>query len=176
MVRLVDSTVVTVRTLLTPFDIPNILSLLRRKAGFDEIMTDSIITPWTVTSELLQQALFHNQHAHVVVAEQGGKTMVGFALYYYRFSSFSGFPILWLEDLFVDESHREQGVGRTIMNHLYTVAKSEKCSHIGWTASPKNERGIAFYQSLGAYSVEGSLANRSQVTFRWDVSLEGKRI
>jgi ribosomal protein S18 acetylase RimI-like enzyme len=171
MVRLIDSSIVTLRTLLTPSDIPTILCLLRRKADFDQTMADSI-TPWTVTSESLERAILHNQHARVVVAEQGGKIIVGFALYYFRFSSFSGFPILWLEDLFVDKSYRRQGTGRTIMNYLNTVAKSEKCSHISWNVSAKNERGIAFYQSLGARCVRGSLGNGSQLTFQWDVSRE----
>jgi GNAT superfamily N-acetyltransferase len=125
--------------------------LIYKKADFDRTMTDSIAA-LTMTEEKLEAALLKDNLAHVILAEQHG-TAVGMALYYFRFSSFAGQPSLWLEDLFLEQEFRGQGVGRKLMEQLATVAVTRHCTHMGWTASTRNERGLAFYHTLGAQTV-----------------------
>jgi GNAT superfamily N-acetyltransferase len=79
---------------------------------------------------------------------------VGFALYYFRYSSFAGQPSLWLDDLYVDEESRSQGAGAELMRALARTAKDTRCTHIGWTANARNTRGLKFYERLGATITE----------------------
>jgi len=75
---------------------------------------------------------------------------IGFAIYYFRYSSFEGKPILWLEDLLIQKSFRGNKIGENFMNKLYQIANSHNCSHMAWTASKYNIHGIRFYERLGA--------------------------
>lgn len=165
MIKLLDERTVIPRSELSKNDIPTIVSLIHKKADFDRTMADSITT-LTVTDEKLEVALFRDKRAHAILAEQQGNA-VGMALYYFRFSSFAGQPSLWLEDLFVEDDHRSQGVGRMLMEHLAVVATTHNCTHIGWTASERNARGLAFYQRLGATIVH---KNGTTCTLKWIIN------
>jgi len=121
-----------------------------------------------VTEEKLEAALLRDKRAHVVLAEQQG-TAIGMALYYFRFSSFAGQPSLWLEDLFVEHEWRSQGVGLMLMEHLAVVAMTHNCTHIGWTASERNVRGLAFYERLGATIVDQT---GTTCTLKWVIDNE----
>jgi GNAT superfamily N-acetyltransferase len=75
---------------------------------------------------------------------------VGFALYYFRYSSFRGRPSVWLDDLYVHPHARRQGAGRLLMDRLAAVATAADCTHIAWVASASNAVGMSFYRRLGA--------------------------
>ena len=79
---------------------------------------------------------------------------IGFALYYFRYSSFKGLPSIWLDDLYVDESFRSRQVGVALMNYLAQIAKNNCCTHLAWTADKRNTRTVSFYHRLGAEIVE----------------------
>lgn len=85
---------------------------------------------------------------------------MGFALYAFRFHSYEGRPSLWLEDLFVDEKMRGQGVADAIMAHLVKIASERHCSHIGWHADARNIIGLKFYRRLGAEITDNFGNNR----------------
>jgi GNAT superfamily N-acetyltransferase len=75
---------------------------------------------------------------------------VGFALYYFRYSSFRGRPSLWLDDLYVYPSARRQRAGHLLMSQLAAIAVAADCTHIAWVASASNAIGMGFYCRLGA--------------------------
>ena len=78
-------------------------------------------------------------------------------------SSFAGRPSLWLDDLYVDAEVRSLGIGARLLARLGEIAAAHGCTHLGWTASVGNPRGIAFYERAGATIVDrGEL----RVTFR----------
>ncbi|KAI2492999.1 hypothetical protein MHU86_21530 [Fragilaria crotonensis] len=170
MVKIFDQGTVVLRSVIHKDDIPSILSLIQKKAEFDMTMADSI-TPLTVTEEKLEDALLQKpQHAHVILAERATGGPIGMALYYYRFSSFSGQPHLWLEDLFVKEDCRSQGVGRMLFHRIAEIAKAPSntncCTHVGWVASARNTRGLLFYEKMGAQIVE---QHGNRYTFQWQM-------
>jgi len=79
---------------------------------------------------------------------------VGFALYYFRYSSFRGRPSMWLDDLYVYPPARRQGAGRLLMRRLPELATVADCTHIAWVASASNSIGMDFYRRLGASVVQ----------------------
>lgn len=83
------------------------------------------------------------------------KVIVGFALYFFTFSTFLAKPSLFLEDLFVLPQHRLNGAGKELFKKLVSIAKEKGCGRIEWCVLDWNESAIRFYHSLGAKPVNG---------------------
>ena len=92
--------------------------------------------------------------AFALIAEWNGAPC-GFALYFYSFSTFRGRHGIYLEDLFVRESHRGKGIGKALLGHLAALAQKEDCARLEWQVLDWNAPSIAFYESLGARPIEG---------------------
>lgn len=78
---------------------------------------------------------------------------VAFALYFFSFSSFSGLPNLYLEDIFVRPAARGAGVGRQLFAFLARRARERGCGRMEWSVLNWNAPAIAFYEKLGAQPV-----------------------
>ncbi|MCB0314140.1 MAG: GNAT family N-acetyltransferase, partial [Calditrichaeota bacterium] len=85
-----------------------------------------------------------------LIAETGEGKAVGFALYFFTFSTFVGKPTLKLEDLFVLPAYRGQGLGRRLLAELAVIARERDCGRMEWDVLDWNEPAIRFYQSLNA--------------------------
>lgn len=81
-------------------------------------------------------------------AEMNGE-IVGYALYYYGFSANRGFPILYLEDLYVKQEYRGQGIGNSFLKKLAKYAKQQECCRLEWHVFKWNDAAIEFYEKLG---------------------------
>lgn len=92
--------------------------------------------------------------AEVLIAEVDDDP-VGFALFYYNFSTFEGRPGLYLEDLFVRPQARGLGLGKGLLVRLAELAVERGCSRLQWSVLDWNQSAIAFYERLGAKPVEG---------------------
>ena len=75
---------------------------------------------------------------------------MGFALYFYNFSTFVGKPGLYLEDLFVRPAHRGLGLGKLLLQYLANLAREEDCGRMEWFCLDWNAPSIAFYKKMGA--------------------------
>lgn len=82
------------------------------------------------------------------VAEENG-TVVGTAIYYYRYSTWKG-KALYLEDLVVSARHRGKGYGKALLDAIVRKAKEDNCKQVRWQVLDWNEPAIKFYQSIGA--------------------------
>ncbi|KAH7104105.1 acyl-CoA N-acyltransferase [Auriculariales sp. MPI-PUGE-AT-0066] len=108
------------------------------------------------TPELLHHNLFEKQYAQVLLAfkgtvEQPGEA-VGLALYFYNFSTWTGKPGIYLEDLFVDEAARGWGIGKALFAELGKDAEANDCQRIDWSVLKWNKPSIEFYEKvLGAF-------------------------
>jgi GNAT superfamily N-acetyltransferase len=126
-------------------DVPLILRFIRKLSVFDGA-PDAV----EATEERLEQTLFGNPPlAHVVLAELDGKA-VGFASYFFTFSTFLARPGIWLDDLYVDADMRSKGIGRALLTHLARLARSKGCGRVEWIAAVSNHRGLVFYRRSGA--------------------------
>lgn len=126
-------------------ELPELLALLRAKAEFDGDAGSLVANIHT-----LREALFaHKPAARALVAISEG-AIVGMATFYGTFSSFIAKPCLWLDDLFVLESHRSKGVGRALVRHLCQLAHEQGCGRVDWVVASNNVDGKGFYSRLGA--------------------------
>ena len=102
---------------------------------------------------------------HCVVA-QLHESIVGFALYFFNYSTWRGQRGIYLEDLFVQEAHRKKGIAFSLMQFLAKTAKEEDCGRIDWSVLKWNQLAIDFYKGLGSYEMSEWVGYR----------LEGKEI
>ncbi|MCF0147627.1 MAG: GNAT family N-acetyltransferase [Clostridium sp.] len=121
-----------------------ILSLIKEIAEYEK-MSDQVVA----TEESLRESIFKNKRAEAVIIEQDGKA-VGYALYFYNFSTFIGKSGLYLEDIFIKKEVRGKGIGKEVFKFLVKKAKEEGCKRMEWSCLNWNEPSIKFYKSLGA--------------------------
>jgi GNAT superfamily N-acetyltransferase len=111
-----------------------------------ENLTDQVIG----SEATLRSHLFSDRpYAEALLAEIN-HTAVGFALFFYNYSTFLTKPGIYLEDLFVLPDYRSQGVGKALLIHLAQRAIAEECGRLEWSVLDWNEPAIGFYQKMGA--------------------------
>jgi GNAT superfamily N-acetyltransferase len=133
----------------TSSDAAEVLAFVRAKAEFDRGL-GAFTGDLGTTEDLIRRHLFGPRpFAFALLGGEPGQA-VGFALYYFRYSSFQGRPSMWLDDLFVYMPARRQGAGRLLMRRLAEQAALAECTHIAWVASASNTVGMNFYQKIGA--------------------------
>lgn len=89
-----------------------------------------------------------------VICEVAGEP-VGFAVYFYNYSTWLGRNGMYLEDLYVSPAYRKVGAGKALLKHLAGIAVSKGCGRFEWSVLDWNEPAIGFYQSLGAKPMDG---------------------
>ena len=73
-----------------------------------------------------------------------------FAVWYQTFSTWTGRPGLYVEDVFVLPRYRRRGIGRVIFSYLANLSVSRGYGRMEWSVLDWNEPAIGFYQGLGA--------------------------
>jgi GNAT superfamily N-acetyltransferase len=126
-------------------DVPIILQLIRDLATYERA-PDEV----TATEEQLVDALFGERPAAEVLLAFEKDSAVGFAVYFYNFSTWLGRPGLYLEDLFVKPKNRGKGYGRALLIELAKIARDRGCGRMEWAVLDWNEPAIKFYRALGA--------------------------
>jgi len=133
----------------TPDDIPTILRLVRALAEFEKLLHEV-----DATEAHFHAALFGDRpRAHAILAELDGAE-VGFGLWFYNFSTFSGRPGLYIEDVYVEPDHRGRGIGRMIFRELARRALAAGCARMQWSVLDWNKSAIDFYRSIGATAMD----------------------
>ena len=90
-----------------------------------------------------QQARFETLFAEVT------GVVVGFALFFHNYSTWRGKAGIYLEDLFVPESHRGHGIGKLLLATLARIAVERDCPRLEWQVLDWNQPSIDFYEALG---------------------------
>lgn len=128
-----------------PRDVPDVLRLVRALAEYER-EPDAVET----TEEDLHRWVFGDDPvASVLVAESGGE-VVGMALWFRTFSTWTGTPGLYLEDLFVDPAARGSGLGKALLTALARIAVHRGYRRVEWAVLDWNTPSIEFYEALGA--------------------------
>lgn len=103
----------------------------------------------TVTLQHFEESGFGpNPIWWAIVAETEGK-IVGFALYYIRYSTWKG-QRMYLEDIIVTEEYRGRGIGKLMLDELIVIAKDKGFSGMLWQVLDWNEPAINFYKKYKA--------------------------
>lgn len=93
--------------------------------------------------------VFKRRRVRLFVASKEGE-LVGYALYFFSYSSFLAKPTLYLEDLFVLKEHRGSGIGLALFLKCVEEAESSGCGRMEWSVLTWNRGAIEFYEKLGA--------------------------
>ena len=125
-------------------DVPLLLDFIRGIARYAKMEDKVIASP-----EVLERELFDEHRAEAVFALVDGRE-VGFALYFYNFSTFIGHSGLYLEDLFVWPEYRGKGYGKALLLHLVKTAWEHQCGRMEWMSLDWNKPSNDFYLSLAA--------------------------
>jgi len=126
-------------------DVPVILELIRDLATYERA-PDEVVA----TKEQLIEVLFGDRPVAEVLLAFEEKSPVGFAVYFYNFSTWLSRPGLYLEDLFVKPEKRGKGYGRALLVELAKIARDRGCGRMEWAVLNWNEPAIKFYRALGA--------------------------
>jgi len=92
--------------------------------------------------------------------EDQSKSIVGFALYYIRYSTWKG-QRMYLEDIIVTESMRGNGIGKLLFDQLIEVCKTQNFKGMTWQVLDWNEPAINFYKKYEGVHFDGSWLNGS---------------
>ena len=129
----------------TPDDIETLLSLIAELAAYERLSREAVAT----RADLHDSLFGSTPRAHALLAESGGAA-VGMAVFFFSFSTFTGRPSLYLEDVFVRPAHRGQGIGRAFFGLLARRAVAERCGRMEWSVLDWNQPALDFYRALGA--------------------------
>jgi GNAT superfamily N-acetyltransferase len=132
-----------------PGDVPAISALIRELAAYERASEQAVGTEDDLTAALFgpHPAVF----AHV--ADSGGQ-IVGFALWFLNFSTWTGRHGIYLEDLYVTPAMRGSGLGRALLAELAAVCVQRGYARIEWWVLDWNEPAIGFYRTLGAAAMD----------------------
>jgi GNAT superfamily N-acetyltransferase len=133
-----------------PADAPLVFSLVRELAEYERL-SHAV----DATQEMIAEALFGPKpRVFCDIADHAGQG-VGFALWFYTFSTFRGRHGIYLEDLFVRPEHRGKGLGKALLAGLARRCVTENLARLEWSVLDWNEPSITFYKAMGAEMMDG---------------------
>jgi ribosomal protein S18 acetylase RimI-like enzyme len=126
-------------------DCPAMLELVRELALYEKAPDEVTVDP----QHFEESGFGQNPVWWAFVAETDAKEVVGFALYYIRYSTWKG-QVMYLEDILVTASMRGQGIGHQLVDQLIVEAKEKGFKRIVWQVLEWNEPAINFYRKYNA--------------------------
>lgn len=124
-------------------DAKTLVTLIRELAVYEKL--DDICA---IDETMMREAL-HGKTAYALLASVDS-VAVGYAVYYFTFSTFTGLPSLYLEDLYVKPEYRSQGIGTAFFNKIANIATLHNCQRIDFACLKWNTNSLKYYASLGA--------------------------
>ncbi len=124
----------------TPDDIAQALNLVKELAVYEKAPNEVEVT----VEEMTNWGFGKDKQFDFFVAEENN-TIVGIALYYYKYSTWKG-KCLFLEDIIVTESYRGKGLGKLLFNQVVEVSKAQKVRRMEWQVLNWNTPAIEFYK------------------------------
>jgi len=126
-------------------DAPTILALIRGLAEYEKLLHEAKGT----VAKIRRHGFGKHRYFETLLCFDG-KTPIGFALYFFTYSTFLTAPTLYLEDLFVVPDARGRGAGKKLLAALAKIAVRRGCGRMEWAVLDWNTPSIGFYESLGA--------------------------
>jgi len=130
-----------------PSDVPVVLRLVRELAEYEKALHEVAATQDQLHEVLFPQGREPAAFAHV--AEVDGE-VVGCAIWFLSFSTWTGTHGIWLEDLYVSPGHRGSGLGQELLRTLAALCVERGYSRLEWWVLDWNTPSIGFYESIGA--------------------------
>jgi len=134
----------------TAADVPALVVLIEELATYER-EPDAV----EVDATMLAEALFTEEPVvFATVVEEGG-AVIGMAIHFRNFSTWTGRVGICLDDLYVRPEHRGRGVGRALLANLARTARERGYGRVDWSVLDWNEPALAFYRSIGARPMSG---------------------
>jgi len=133
----------------TPDDAAEVHRLIAALAAYEREPDAVLSTPEVIRAQLADP----RPPFECFLAEDEGKP-VGFALFFATYSTWLGKQGLWLEDLFVQESHRHRGIGRALLARVAQLAVARGYGRVDWSVLGWNAPALGFYRRLGAVALD----------------------
>ena len=111
------------------------------------------------TKEMIKEEVFDKKRAFVIIAEYDN-IPVGFALYFYNFSTFLGKPGIYLEDIYLKPQYRGKGFGTLMLDYLTQFAINNNCCKMEWVCLNWNIPSLDFYKKMGAVAMDDWILHR----------------
>jgi len=129
----------------TARDIPTIISLIRELAKYERLSSYIHLD----AKRLRRHGFGRRRYFESLICTRAGHT-VGYAVYYFAYSTFTCGPVLFVEDILVLPEERGKGAGKAMMKELACIAVREGCGQMEWLVLDWNTPSIKFYEGLGA--------------------------
>ena len=126
-------------------DLNDILRLITELAEFEKLNP-----PDKSANKRLKKDAFSNNPSFKILLADNGKESIGYAFYFFTYSSFMARKTLYLEDIFVSDRYRNKGIGKMLFEKLISIAKESDCARMEWVVLDWNINAIKFYDKLGA--------------------------
>jgi len=139
----------------TPDDAATIFGFIRDLAEYEKLLDEVTATPQGIVRDLFGE----NPRVFCDIAEADGEP-VGFAVWFYNYSTFRGRHGIYLEDLFVRPEARGKGAGKALLARLARRCIDEGLPRLDWAVLDWNAPSIAFYDSLGADALDDWIIRR----------------
>jgi len=139
----------------TPADAGLVYGFVRALAEYEKLLDQVAAAEADLARDLFGPA----PRVFAEIAEADGRP-VGFALWYYSYSTFAGRHGIYLEDLFVVPEARGRGAGKALLRSLAGRCLDEGLGRLEWAVLDWNAPSIAFYDSLGAAALDDWIIRR----------------
>jgi len=123
-----------------------ILDFIKKLADYEKKLNEVV-----ATKNDIREVFFERKIAEAIICEYNGKP-VGFAVFFFNFSTFLGRPGIYIEDIYVDPEVRNKGIGTLMFAFIAKLAAERKCGKLEWTVLRWNKPSINFYKKMGAIS------------------------
>ncbi len=129
----------------TTLDAPALFQLIQALAEYEKL-SHAV----TGNEQTLKAHLFGERpYAEALIAESETRA-VGYALFFYNYSTFLTKPGIYLEDLFVLPEYRQRGIGTALIKSIGKIAVERNFGRLEWSVLDWNQPAIDFYKNLGA--------------------------
>jgi GNAT superfamily N-acetyltransferase len=126
-------------------DVPEIYRLVRELAEYEKSLPSV-----TATERDLRRSLFGDRPAVFAHVATSGDHIVGFALWFLNYSTWTGRHGIYLEDLYVEPGMRGRGYGKALLAELARICADRGYGRLEWSVLDWNIPSIEFYKSIGA--------------------------
>ncbi len=132
-----------------PEDADEIIRLIIELADFEKLAPPDE----DAGKRLINDAFGESPYFRVMIAESVD-TAIGYAFYFYTYSSFLAKRTLYLEDIYISNEFRGHGIGKQFMTKLKETALQNNCGRMEWVVLDWNTNAINFYEKLGAMELK----------------------
>jgi GNAT superfamily N-acetyltransferase len=129
--------------------IDNFLGLIGKLAEYEKLAP-----PDEEAQKRLRRDCLSDKPKYRALIGSVGHKAVSYVIFFFTYSSFLALPTLFLEDIFVLDEYRRQGVGKSMFDFLKETAKREGCARIEFTVLKWNKLAQEFYEKNGAKCLE----------------------